>query len=98
LAHERQEKNRNNNTEGLDALHQVERGRGNQTSLADDDLGTRCQSTQASAIQSKPNQGAVQKSFASGLSRAVKPPSNSSTNKKEKQNKTKKKKILFSRC
>jgi hypothetical protein len=40
-AHQRQLKNRNNNTEGLDALRQVERGRGNQTSLADDDLGPR---------------------------------------------------------
>jgi hypothetical protein len=39
------------NTEGFDALRQVERGRGNQTRLAYDDLGPRNWSVQGSAIQ-----------------------------------------------
>jgi hypothetical protein len=38
-AHERQAKKRNNNTAGLDALRQLERGRGNRKSSADGDLG-----------------------------------------------------------
>jgi hypothetical protein len=70
LEHKKQVKNSNTNTEGLDALHQVERGRENQTSLADDDLGPISRSSQGSAIQEgddvaigvgrgEPNQGAV---------------------------------------
>jgi hypothetical protein len=39
LAHKKQTINRNRNSEGVDALRQVERGRGNETRLADDDLG-----------------------------------------------------------
>jgi hypothetical protein len=65
-----QVKSRNKNTEGLDVLYQVERGRGNQTSLADGDLGPRSRSTQGSTRQGggdvaisfargKPNQGAT---------------------------------------
>jgi hypothetical protein len=38
-AHTRKARNRNNNTAGLDALPQLESGRGNQTRLADGDPG-----------------------------------------------------------
>jgi hypothetical protein len=38
-AHTRRERNRNNNTADLDALHQLEMGRGNQTRLVDGDPG-----------------------------------------------------------
>jgi hypothetical protein len=50
-------------------------------------------------ISSKPDQEDVQASIASIIARAVKPPSNYFTNKKDKQNNyPKKKKILFSRA
>jgi hypothetical protein len=111
-AHARQAKNRNMNTTGLDALRQLERGRGNQ---ADDDPGP-SRSAQGSArhggkptgvargttpLSSKPNQEAVQASLAYVIARPVKPYSNSPTDKKDKQKKPKKKKKkkrLFSRA
>jgi hypothetical protein len=113
-------KKRNKNTAGLDAMRQLDRERGNQTRLEHGDLGPIILSQGSarhggkptgvakgtSPLSSKPNQEAFQASLASGLSTAVKPRSNSSTNKKDKQKtpkkkktkKKKKKKRLFSRA
>jgi hypothetical protein len=111
--HERQAKKRIKNTAGLDALRQLERGRGNRRRSTDGDPGPIWLSQGSvrhggkptgvargtTPLSSKPDQEVVHASLASGVVTAVKPRSNSSTNKNDKQEKSKqeKKKRLFSR-
>jgi hypothetical protein len=89
-AHERQAKKRNKNTAGLDALRQLERGRGNRKKSADGDPGPSRLSQGSARHGGKPTD--VTRGTAPLSSKptyvvatAVKPRPNSSTNKKDKQ-------------